>query len=133
MNYYCDIWFWRASDQAAVAQHLTGRTLRIGEPDTPRHTGLLRLALLSMLRMTGLAEQPVEARPDEQKEIPVRESCECSDEEFQYREAVLDDGEWVLRCLECGHLDRLRWLSEEARPLIVGLARRRLRVQVRRT
>jgi hypothetical protein len=22
MNHYCDIWFWRASDQEAVARHL---------------------------------------------------------------------------------------------------------------
>jgi hypothetical protein len=46
---------------------------------------------------------------------------------------VLDDGEWVLRCPECGHLDRLLWLSEESRALLVGLARRRRRVRVRRT
>jgi hypothetical protein len=38
---------------------------------------------------------------------------------------VLDDGEWALRCPECGHLDRLEWLSEEARLLVLGLARRR--------
>jgi len=83
--------------------------------------------------MAGLAEQPVEARPVEQEETPVRESCACGGEEFQYREAVLDDGEWVLRCLECGHLDRLRWLPDESRALLLGLARRRWRVQVRRT
>jgi hypothetical protein len=35
MNHYCDIWFWRASDQAAVARHLiTDRTRMTGEPDT---------------------------------------------------------------------------------------------------
>jgi hypothetical protein len=83
--------------------------------------------------MTGLAKQPVEARPVEQEETPVRESCDCGgEEEFQYREAVLDDGEWVLRCPECGQLDRLYWLSDEARSLVLGLARRRRRVQVRR-
>jgi rubrerythrin len=56
--------------------------------------------------MAGLMEQPVEASPVGQEESPVRESCECGgeEEEFQYREAVLDDGEWVLRCPECGHL-----------------------------
>ncbi|HSK83836.1 MAG TPA: hypothetical protein VK902_10645, partial [Rubrobacter sp.] len=112
MNHYCDIWFWRASDQAAVAQHLTDRTRMSGEPDTPRRASLLRSALLSMLRMTGLVEQPVETRPLEREETSVRESCDCGGEEFQYREAVLDDGEWVLRCPECGHLDRLHWLSE---------------------
>jgi hypothetical protein len=87
-----------------------------------------------MLRTAGLIEQPPEASPVERKETPVRESCDCGgEEEFQYREAVLDDGEWVLRCPECGHLDRLLWLSDEARSLLLGLARRRWRVQVRRT
>jgi len=102
-------------------------------PDTLRRASLLRSALLSMLRMTGLAKQPVEARPVEQEETPLRESCDCGgEEEFQYREAVLDEGEWVLRCPECGHLDRLYWLSEDARSLVLGLARRRRRVQIRR-
>ena len=133
MNHYCDIWFWRASDQEALARHLTDRTRITGEPDTRRRAGLVRSALLSILRTTGLAEQPVEASPIEQEETPVRESCDCGGEEFQYREAVLDDGEWVLRCPECGHLDRLLWLSEETRALLLGLARRRWRVQVRRT
>ena len=134
MNHYCDIWFWRASDQEAVARHLRDRDRTTSVPDTLRRASLLRSALLSMLRMTGLAKQPVEARPVEQEESPVQESCECGgEEEFQYREAVLDDGEWVLRCPECGHLDRLLWLSEESRALLVGLARRRRRVRVRRT
>jgi hypothetical protein len=134
MNHYCDIWFWRASDQEAVARHLRDRDRTTSVPDTLRHASLLRSTLLSMLRMTGLAKQPVEARPVEQEETPVRESCECGgEEEFQDREAVLDDGEWVLRCPECGHLDRLLWLSEESRALLLGMARRRWRVRVRRT
>jgi hypothetical protein len=100
----------------------------------PRRRRFVRSALLSVLRMTGLARQSVEASPVEQEETPLRESCDCGgEEEFQYREAVLDDGEWVLRCPECGHLDRLLWLSDEARALLLGLARRRWRVQVRRT
>jgi hypothetical protein len=127
------MWFWRASEQEAVARHLMDRTRIIGEPDTRRRAGLVRSALLSILRTTGLAEQPVEASPIEQEVTPVRESCDCGGEEFQYREAVLDDGEWVLRCPECGHLDRLLWLSEETRALLLGLARRRRRVQVRQT
>jgi hypothetical protein len=103
MNHYCDIWFWRASDQEAVARHLRDRDRTTSVPDTPRRASLLRSALLSMLRMTGLAKQPVEARPVEQEETPVRESCECAgEEEFQDREAVLDDGEWVLRCPGAG-------------------------------
>ena len=133
MNHYCDIWYWRASDQEAVARHLTDRGRTTGEPDPPRRAGFVRSALRSLLRMAGLAEQPVEARPVEQEETPVRESCECGgEEEFQYREAVLDDGEWVLRCPECGHLDRLYWLEGEARSLVLGLARRRRRVRMRR-
>jgi hypothetical protein len=134
MNHYCDIWFWRASDQEAVARHLTDQARTPGEPDPRRRAGPVRSALLSILRMIGLAEQPVEARPVEQEETPVRESCDCGGgEQFQYREAVLEDGEWVLRCPECGHLDRLLWLSEETRALLLGLARRRWRVRVRRT
>ena len=133
MNYYCDIWFWRASDQAAVARYLTERDRINGVPDPPRRSGVLRSALLSVLSIIGLAEQPVERGPAEQEEMPVRESCECGGEkEFQYREAVLDGGEWVLRCPECGHLDRLYWLSGEARSLVLGLARRRRRVRMRR-
>jgi len=96
MNHYCDIWFWRASDQAEVVRHLRDRDRTTGEPDMPRRAGLLRSALLSMLRITGLAQQPVEASPLKQDETPARESCGCGgEEEFQYREAVLDDGEWV--------------------------------------
>ena len=134
MNYYCDIWYWRASEQEEVARHLRDRNRITGEPDLPRRTGLIRSALLSMLRKAGLVEQLVEASSVEQEETPVRESCDCGgEEEFQYREAVLDDGEWVLRCPECGHLDRLRWFSEESRTLLLGMARRRWRVRVRRT
>jgi hypothetical protein len=86
-----------------------------------------------VLRTAGLTK-PTEAGPVEREEFPAREGCGCGEEEqFQYREAVLDDGEWVLRCPECGHLDRLLWLSEESRALLVGLARRRRWVRVRRT
>ena len=135
MNHYCDIWFWRASDQEAVARHLADRApSSTNVPGTPRRAGLVRSALLSVLRMTGLTEQSVEARPVEQQETQLRESCDCGDEEeFQYWEAVLANGEWVLRCPECGHLDRLLWLSDETRSLVVGVARRRWRVRVRRT
>jgi hypothetical protein len=131
---YCDIWFWRASDQEEVARHLTDRARTTGDLDTPQRVGLIRSALLSMLRTAGLMEQPPEANPVERDETPVRESCDCrGEEEFQYREAVLDDGEWVLRCPECGHLDRLLWLPDQARALLLGLARRRWRLRVRRT
>ncbi len=131
MNHYCDLGFWRASDQAEVAKHLTDRTRMIGEPDAPRRASLFRSALLRMLRLAGLAEQPVEASPVEQEEAPVRERCDCGGEESGYREAVLVDGAWVLRCTECGHLDRLLWLSDAARPLVLGLARRSGRLRLR--
>jgi hypothetical protein len=73
MNHYCDIWFWRASDQAAVARHLiTDQTRMTGEPDTPRRASLLRSALLSMFRMARPTEDPVEAKPLEPEETPVR-------------------------------------------------------------
>ncbi len=85
MNHYCDIWFWRASDQAEVARHLRDRTRMTSEPDAPRRAGLVRSALLTMLRMAGLVEQPVEAKPVELEETPVRESCDCGGEEFEYR------------------------------------------------
>ena len=134
MNHFCDISFWRASDQEAVARHLTDQARTTGVSVAPRRAGLLRSALLSVLRMTGLAEQSGETRPVEQQETPLRESCDCGDDEdFQYWEAVLANGEWVLRCPECGHLDRLLWLSDEARSLVVGVARRRWRVRMRRT
>jgi len=133
MNHFCDISFWRASDQEAVARHLRDRARITGEPDASRRAGLVRSALLSVLRTAGLMEQPVEASPLKQEETPVRESCDCGgEEEFEYREAVLDDGEWVLRCPECGHLDRLFWLSEEARPLVLAVAQRRRRLRLRR-
>jgi hypothetical protein len=133
MNHYCDIWFWRASDQEAVARHLADRApSSTGVPNTAPRAGLLRSALLSVLRTAGLAAPP-EAGPVEKEVTPAREGCDCGEEEFQYQEAVLDDGEWVLRCPECGHLDRLLWLSEESRALLLGMARRRRRVRVRRT
>jgi hypothetical protein len=133
-QYYCDLGFWRASDEAEVAHHIRSQTRVSGEPDAPRRAGFVRSAFLRMLCMAGLAEQPVEARAAQREERPVRESCGCGGEgeEFEYREAVLDYGEWVLQCPECGYLDRMNWLSEEARPLVLGLARRRARLRLGR-
>ena len=55
MNYYCDIWYWRASDQEEVARYLLrDRPRTTGEPETPRRAGLVRSALLSVLRTAGL-------------------------------------------------------------------------------
>ena len=131
MNYYCDVSFWRASDQAAVARHLTDRPSTNGDPDITAGPGLIRSSLRSLLRVAGLVKWPVEANPV--VELPAQEGCACeADGEFGYREPVLDDGEWALRCLECGHLDRLRWLSDEARPLVLGLAKRRWVLRTRK-
>jgi len=123
MNYYNDIWYWRASDQAAVARHLTDRPHSNGDKNETTRPGPIGSFLLHLLRLMGLAEQPLETRAVE--ELPERQDCDCGDGEFGYREPVFDDGEWALRCPECGHLDRLEWLSEETRPLVLGLARRR--------
>ena len=70
MNHYCDIWFWRASDQAEVARHLRDRDRTTGVPDTPRRAGPVRVGLRSILRMTGLAKQALEARQVEYEETP---------------------------------------------------------------
>jgi hypothetical protein len=45
------------------------------------------------------------------------ESCFCGRTgEFEDREPVVTrDGERALRCPDCGHLDHLTWLPEEAR------------------
>ena len=110
MNHYCDIWFWRASDQAAVARHLTDRTRMSGEPDAaPRRAGLLRSALLPLLRMGRAARAAGRGRPLEREETPVRDSCDCGGGEVEYREPVLDDGEWVLRCPHYGRPDLRVW------------------------
>ena len=57
----------------------------------------------------------------------MKESCFCGRTgEVEDREPVLnDDGQRVLRCSECGHVDDLRWLSEEACLLIWEEAFRR--------
>jgi hypothetical protein len=62
MNHYCDVWFWRASDQEAVARHIADRGRTTAEPDTPRRADLIRSALLFVLRAAGLA-QPLVADP----------------------------------------------------------------------
>jgi hypothetical protein len=47
----------------------------------------------------------------------VREACFCGRTgELKDRQPILDgEGRWVLICPECGHVDDLAWLSEEAR------------------
>jgi hypothetical protein len=66
MNYYNDIWFWRASDQAAGARHLRDRPHSSGDMDETPRPGVIRSLLLHLLSAIGLAEQPVEARTAEQ-------------------------------------------------------------------
>ena len=57
----------------------------------------------------------------------MRESCFCGrNGELEDREPILDvRGRWVLRCPNCGHLDDLGWLFEEAALMVWGEARRR--------
>jgi hypothetical protein len=47
----------------------------------------------------------------------MKEACFCGRVgEIEDREPILkDDGQTVLRCPECGHLDDLLWLSADAR------------------
>ena len=47
----------------------------------------------------------------------MRETCYCGRTgEIDDREPVAtSDGNEALRCPDCGHLDRLEWLPEEAR------------------
>ena len=51
----------------------------------------------------------------------MKESCFCGREgELEDRTPMLDgDGYEVLRCPKCGHLDRLEWLPEDARPPVL--------------
>jgi hypothetical protein len=57
----------------------------------------------------------------------MREVCFCGRTgRVQDRDPVLDAGSrWALRCPDCGHLDYLQWLSEEAGLLFWGEAVRR--------
>lgn len=57
----------------------------------------------------------------------MRESCFCGRKgDLEDREPILDArGRWVLRCPDCGHLDDLGWLTEEAALMVWGEARRR--------
>ena len=55
------------------------------------------------------------------------ESCYCSRTgEIEDREPVTtEDGRRTLRCPECGHLDSLDWLPEEARRYVFEKAGQR--------
>jgi hypothetical protein len=57
----------------------------------------------------------------------MRESCFCGWEgELEDRAPVLDgDNYQALRCPKCGHLDRLEWLPEDARRLVLEETNRR--------
>jgi hypothetical protein len=57
----------------------------------------------------------------------MRESCFCGrNGELEDREPVLDArGRWLLRCPDCGYLDDLGWLTEEAGLMVWGEARHR--------
>ena len=55
------------------------------------------------------------------------EICYCGRAgEIEDREPVTEsDGVQALRCPDCGHLDNLAWLSEEARTRVLERAARR--------
>lgn len=57
----------------------------------------------------------------------MRETCFCGrTDDLRNREPVLDDNSrWALRCPDCGHLDYLRWLSDEAGLVLWGEAKER--------
>ena len=57
----------------------------------------------------------------------MRETCFCGRSgELEDREPILDPGaRWVLRCPSCGHLDGLKWLTDEKSLLVWGEALRR--------
>lgn len=56
----------------------------------------------------------------------MQEVCYCGRTgEIEEREPVRDGGEMALRCPDCGHLDHLRWLPEDARRLVLAEAERR--------
>ncbi len=57
----------------------------------------------------------------------MQEACYCGRTgEIADREPVAtDDGRQALRCPQCGHIDRLDWLPEDNRRLIVQEAGRK--------
>jgi hypothetical protein len=56
----------------------------------------------------------------------MQEVCYCGRAgEIEDREPVRDGGERALRCPECGHLDYLHSLSEDARALVFEEAERK--------
>lgn len=57
----------------------------------------------------------------------MRETCYCGRTgEISDREpAVLNDGTTGLVCPDCGHADRLDWLPEDARRLVLAEAARK--------
>ncbi len=57
----------------------------------------------------------------------MRETCFCGrTDEVSNREPILDaNGKWALRCPDCGHVDYLEWLSDEAGLLLWGAAKQR--------
>jgi hypothetical protein len=57
----------------------------------------------------------------------MRESCYCGRSgKLEDREPVLAAGaRWVLRCPDCGHLDDLGWLPDEAALMVWGEVRHR--------
>lgn len=56
----------------------------------------------------------------------MQEVCYCGRAgEIEDREPVRDGTERALRCPDCGHLDQLLWLSDDARRSVLKEAERR--------
>ncbi len=56
----------------------------------------------------------------------MQEACYCGRAGgIEAREPVRAGGERALRCPECGHVDRLQWLPEDARRRVLEEAERR--------
>jgi len=56
MNYYNDIWFWRASDQAAVARHLRDRSHTTQDSDRMLRPDLIARRRRLLLRTRRAAK-----------------------------------------------------------------------------
>jgi uncharacterized Zn finger protein len=56
-----------------------------------------------------------------------KESCYCGRAgDIEDHDPLIDAyGQRALRCPDCGHVDDLRWLSEDARRLVLEKAERR--------
>jgi hypothetical protein len=65
-------------------------------------------------------------RPNDEEAVDVQEVCYCGRRgEIESREPVRDGGVRALRCPDCGHLDDLSWIPDDARSSVFEEAERR--------